>query len=378
MFIQAQTTLKSIIYYELVDGNPLWRFGVLVLFIALTMAAAKIIQFLIQRYSEKIKAKFGESILTHIAEALSKPVYLAVLGKGIAICEMPLYFNDKDGISTSIEASWDRIASIVIAIAIAYAMYRLVDVAEYYLRKAVGKAQTKTQTKLDTMLVQIVGKSLRVAITIIAALLIAENVLGEKNIKSLLLSAGVGGIAIAFAAKETIANFFGSITIFADRPFHIDDTIKIGQYTGTVEEVGFRSSRIRTFEGHLVTIPNSTMANEMIENIGKRPSIRRISNITITYDTGSEKTQKAINIIKEIIACVPEINSDSANLPKVYFSDFNDSSLNIYMCYWVKPADYWTWMQINEKINFEILKRFDAEKIEFAFPTQTLYVKKTL
>jgi MscS family membrane protein len=376
MLIQAQATLKSIIYYELIDGNPLWHFGVLVLFVILTMAAAKLVQAIIQRYSEKIKAKFGESILTHIAEALSKPVYMAVLGKGIAICKMPLYFNDKDGISTSIEASWDRIASIVIAIAIAYAMYRLVNVAEYYLHKAVGKTQTKTQTKLDTMLVQIVGKSLRVAITIIAALLIAENVLGEKNIKSLLLSAGVGGIAIAFAARETIANFFGSITIFADRPFHIDDVVKVGSYTGVVEEVGFRSSRIRTFEGHLVTIPNSTMANEMIENIGRRPSIRREADITITYDTGSEKTQKAVNIIKEILAGIPDVSSDPENMPKVYFNEFKDSSLNIYMCYYVKPADYWHWLEVNEKINFEILKRFDAEKIEFAFPTQTLYVKK--
>jgi MscS family membrane protein len=372
MFIQAQATLKSIINYELVKGNPLWRFGTLVLLVVLTMAAAKIIQFIIQRYSEKIKAKFGDSILTLVAGVISKPVYMIVFGMGIAVCKLPLFFNDEKGLNVSIEIVWDKIAKVVIATAIAYAMYRLVDVAEYYLHRAIGK----TQTKLDAMLVQIVRKSLRVAIAIIAALLIAENVLGAESVRSLLLSAGVGGIAIAFAAKETIANFFGSITIFADRPFHIDDVIKVGQYTGTVEEVGFRSSRIRTFEGHLVTIPNSMMANETIENIGKRPSIRRISNITITYDTGSEKTQKAVNIIKEILAGVPEINSDPTNLPKVYFSDFKDSSLNIYMCYWVKPADYWRWMEVNEKINFEILKRFDAEKIEFAFQTQTLYIKK--
>jgi MscS family membrane protein len=250
-------------------------------------------------------------------------------------------------------------------------MYRLVDVAEYYLHKAIGK----TQTKLDIMLVQIVRKSLRVAIAIIAALLIAENILGAESVRSLLLSAGVGGIAIAFAARETIANFFGSITIFADRPFHIDDIVKVGSHTGVVEEVGFRSSRLRTFQGHLVTIPNSTMANEMIENIGSQ-FIRRESNITITYDSGSEKTQKAVNIIKEILAGVPDINMNKEKLPRVFFSDFNDCSLNIYMCYWVKPADYRHWMEINEKINFEILKRFDAEKIEFAFPTQTLYVKK--
>lgn len=372
MFVQAQIMLKSIINYELVKGNALWRFGALVLLVVLAMAAAKIVQFIIQRYSEKIKAKFGDSILTLIAGAISKPAYVAVFGMGIAACKLPLFFDNEKGLNTSIEIVWDKIAKVVIATAMAYAMYRLVDVAEYYLHKAIGK----TQTKLDTMLVQIVRKSLRVAIAIIAALLIAENVLGAESVRSLLLSAGVGGIAIAFAAKETISNFFGSITIFADRPFHIDDVVKVGSYTGTIEEVGFRSSRLRTLEGHLVTIPNSTMANEMIENIGKRPFIRRLSNITITYDSGSEKTQKAVNIIREILAGIPDINCDSDKLPRVYFSDFNDSSLNIYMCYWVKPADYWHWMEVNEKINFEILKCFDAEKIEFAFPTQTLYVKK--
>jgi MscS family membrane protein len=336
------------------------------------MAAAKIVQFLIQRYSEKIKAKFGESILTLTANALSKPAYVAVFGIGMSACKLPLFFNNEKGLNTSIEIVWDKIARVVIATAIAYAMYRLVDVAEYYLHKAIGK----TQTKLDTMLVQIVRKSLRVAIAIIAILLIAENILGADSVRSLLLSAGVGGIAIALAARETIANFFGSITIFADRPFHIDDVVTVGSHTGTIEEVGFRSSRIRTFQGHLVTIPNSTMANEMIENIGKRPFIRREADITITYDSGYEKTQRAVNVIREILAGIPDINSDLDNMPKVYFNEFKDSSLNIYMCYFVKPANYEHWLAVNEKINFEILKRFDAEKIEFAFPTQTLYVKK--
>lgn len=286
--------------------------------------------------------------------------------------KMPLYFNDELGINTSIAGKWDKVAEAVIAIALAYALYRMVDVAEYYLQKAVGK----TTNKLDDMLVPVLRKSIRIAIFIIAALLIAENILGADNIKSLMLSAGIGGIAIAFAARETIANFFGSITIFADRPLQINDLVKVGQYTGTIEEVGLRSSRIRTFEGHLITIPNSMMASETIENIGKRPFIRRTSSITITYDSGFEKTQKATGIIKEILAGIPEINSYTDKPPRVYFNNFNDCSLNIYMSYWFIPADYWKWFEINERVNFEILKRFDAEGIEFAFPTQTLYVKK--
>ncbi|MEE9371032.1 MAG: mechanosensitive ion channel family protein, partial [Sedimentisphaerales bacterium] len=185
-----------------------------------------------------------------------------------------------------------------------------------------------------------------------------------------------GGVAIAFAAKDTIANFFGSVMIFADKPFQIDELVKIGEHYGPIEEVGFRSTRIRTLQGHLVTIPNSVVANSMVENVGRRPFIRRTSDITITYDSGHKKAGRAVEIIKEVLADVPEVNTDPDKLPRVYFSDFNDWALNIYVSYWVKPPDYWLYQQVNERVNLEIMKRFEAEQIEFAFPSQTLYVKR--
>jgi MscS family membrane protein len=190
------------------------------------------------------------------------------------------------------------------------------------------------------------------------------------------MGAGVGGIAIALAAKDTIANFFGSVTIFTDRPFQMGEMVKIGEHCGPVEEVGFRSTRVRTLDGHLVTIPNSLITSSTVENIGRRPFIRRTSNITVTYDSGHKKTKKAVEIIKEALAEVAEINTDPDRLPRVYFNDFNDWSLNIYMSYWVKPPDFWLYQQVNERVNLEIMKRFEAEQIEFAFPSQTLYLKK--
>lgn len=156
----------------------------------------------------------------------------------------------------------------------------------------------------------------------------------------------------------------------------MDERIKIGEHDGPVEEVGFRSTRIRTLDGHLVTIPNNTIANANIENIGKRPFIRRKANITITYDSGCDKTKRAVEIIKDVLTNTPEVNTDPNYPPRVYFSDFNDCSLNIFMLYWVKPPDYWLYQEVNERVNFEIMKRFEAEAIEFAFPTQTLYLKK--
>ena len=356
---------------EIIRGNEIWRFGLVLLVVLAAMAAGRIVQFAINSYTLRLAKKRGEGPLTLLLKALANPVYVAIFAAGIFLAKVPLLFDDEKGIRTAIGNGWTTIARVIAAVAAAYALYRLVDVVEYYLNRLVGK----TETKLDDMLVPVVRKALRITIAIIAILLIAENILGA-NVKSLLLGAGVGGIAIALAAKDTIANFFGSVTIFADRPFQMNELIRIGEHLGPVEEVGFRSTRIRTLQGHLVTVPNSVIANSTVENLGKRPFIRRTSNITITYDSGHTKAKKAVEIIKEVLADVPEVNTDPEKPPRVYFSDFNDWSLNIYMSYWVKPADYWLYHQVNERVNLELMKRFEAEQIEFAFPSQTLYVKK--
>ncbi len=359
------------INYEIIRGNEIWRFGLVLLAVLVAMAAGRIVQFFVKSYAQRLAKKKVDSPLAILLAALANPIYVAVFAAGIFLAKVPLFFNDENGIRTSLGDGWTKIARVIAAIAVAYALYRLVDVIEFYLNRLVGK----TETKLDDMLVPVVRKAMRVTIAIVAVLLISENILGA-NVKSLLLSAGVGGIAIALAAKETIANFFGSITIFADRPFQMGELVKIDGHYGPVEEVGFRSTKIRTIEGHFVTVPNSVIANSIVENVGRRPFIRRTSNITITYDSGHKKAKRAVEIIKEILANVPEVNTDPEKLPRVYFSDFNDCSLNIYMSYWVKPPDYWLYHEVNQRVNLEMMKRFEAEGIEFAFPTQTLYLKK--
>ena len=360
------------INYEIIKGNAIWRFALVLLVILVTMAVGRIMQYGIESYARRREEKRGVSVVTLFLKCLSKPFYVAIFALGLFVCKLFLYFDDQEGIRTAIGAGWIRIAKSVGAIALAYGLFRLVDVIEYYLNRWAAK----TKTKLDDMLVPVIRKSLRITIAIIATLFIAETILGAGQIKTILLSAGVGGIAIALAAKDTIANFFGSVTIFADRPFQIDELVKIGEHLGPVEEVGFRSTKIRTLQGHLVTVPNSMITNSIVENIGRRPFIRRTSNITITYDSGQRGAKRAVEIIKEVLAGVPEINTGPEKLPRVYFNDFNDWSLNIYMSYWVKPPDYWLYQQVNERVNLEIMKRFEAEKIEFAFPSQTLYVKK--
>lgn len=356
--------------YQIIKGNSIWRLGLVLLIVLAILAIGRIVQFVIKGYARRLSEKRGIGPLSLTLKSLANPIYVAIFAVGIFLARASLVFDDETGIHTTIGNGWMTIARVVAAIAAAYALYRLVDVVEYYLNRIVSK----TETKLDDMLVPVFRKALRITIAIIAVLLISESILGA-NVKSLLLSAGVGGVAIALAAKDTVANFFGSITIFADRPFQMGELVKIDGHLGPVEEVGFRSTRIRTLQGHLVTLPNSIITNSAVENLGKRPFIRRTSNITITYDSGHGGAKRAVEIIKDILADVPEVNADPEMPPRVYFSDFNDCSLNIYMSYWVRPADYWLYHEVNQRVNLEMMKRFEAEKIEFAFPTQTLYLK---
>jgi MscS family membrane protein len=159
--------------------------------------------------------------------------------------------------------------------------------------------------------------------------------------------------------------------IFADQPFKIGERVNVGGYDGPVEEVGLRSTKIRTLDGHLVSIPNSVIANEKIENIGRRPSIKKMFKIGVTYDTGFAKLRRAIEIIKEILDATDGLD----DLKVVRFFEFADFSLNILVIYWVKNPDYLgKFLPINESVNLEILKRFDAEGIQFAFPTRTIHL----
>ncbi|GAF83959.1 unnamed protein product, partial [marine sediment metagenome] len=151
--------------------------------------------------------------------------------------------------------------------------------------------------------------------------------------------------------------------------------VKIGEHDGTVQEVGFRSTRIRTLTGHLVTVPNAVVAASPVENIGRRPYIRRTLDVTVTYDTPAEKVARAVRILEEMLQARKD--HFPPDLPgKVYFNEFNAASLNIIVYYWFTPPDWWEYLAFTHDFNIELLRRFNEEGIEFAFPTQTLYLKQ--
>ena len=217
------------------------------------------------------------------------------------------------------------------------------------------------------------------------------------SLAPLLAGVGIGGFAIALAVRPTLENIIGSFMIFADKPFKVGQRIKVTDYDGVVEEIGLRSTKIRLLNGNLTSIPNVKMVTLEIENIGRRPYIRRSFNICITYDTPPDKIIRAAKILGEILAIptrsdteiansndnsISEVNNPHPNEainkpdfpPRIYFSDFNTDSLNIYISYWYHPPEWWEYNEHAHWINLQIKERFNAEGIEFAFPTQTIHL----
>lgn len=256
---------------------------------------------------------------------------------------------------------------VFVTAAVGYLAYCLVDVVEAAMRRRAEQ----TANRLDDLLVLMTRKSLRATVVVLAVLQ-AVQMLSDKPLASILAGLGVGSLAIALAGQDTIKNFFGSIVILADKPFELGQIITVDGHTGAVESVGMRSTRIRTFEGQLIAYPNGELSNRAIVNISRRPFIRRTLNVTIPYDTLPAKVRRALEIVRELLD--HHEGMDPARPPRVFFNDFNADSLNLLVIYWYHPADYFAALAFAEKFNFALLERFNAEGIEFAFPTQTLFL----
>ena len=242
-----------------------------------------------------------------------------------------------------------------------------------------GAAESFVMTSIEVlitvciaMLAPILSKSLKATVVVLAIVQVAQTLSG-KEITSILAGLGIGGLAIALAAQDTIKNFFGSIVLIADKPFTIGDRINVDGHDGPVETVGMRSTQIRTLDGHLVTIPNGEMANKTIWNISKRPYIRKIFNLGLPYDTSPSKVREAKAIVEELLHNHEGMNPEFP--PKIYFNDFADSTLNLICIFWYHPPAYWEFLAFTEKLNLNILTRFNSAGIEFAFPTQTIDLK---
>jgi len=242
-----------------------------------------------------------------------------------------------------------------------------------FLGARISRYSDEDTNTLDKTLVEMFRMFLRIVI-ITAGIFGAIRIFTGKPLTTLLAGLGIGGLAVALAAQDTLKNFFGSIMIMSDKPFKIGERIVSEGHDGVIETIGFRSTRLRTLAGNQVVIPNEKLAGSAVENIGRRPNIRRLTNITITYDTPPEKVERALEIIRNILDNHEGMTEDFP--PRVNFSEFNADSLNIQMLYWYSPPDYWKYMEFTEKVNLAIMREFNREGIQFAFPSVTTYLEQ--
>ena len=253
------------------------------------MVIERLLRWVIQHKINAIPYQDGAvSWLRLFLKAVLKPVSLFIYVYGIYAALSPLYddFQAADGTNLILTVA-KRSADIGGTVALFWFFYHLVVLLDARLMKwAEG-----TESSIDNMLAPLIGKTLRVFIVIVGGMMVMQNLTGIQ-IGPLLASLGIGGLAVALAAKDSIANFFGTLTILFDKPFQAGDRIVINNYDGTVENVGFRSTRIRLLNGHLVSIPNEKVVNSEVENIGRRPNIRWLSQIGITYDTPAGKSAR--------------------------------------------------------------------------------------
>ncbi len=352
--------MDAILEFEIM-GSKLWRILALFGIILLAFLIGKITKYFLKKSGDEFEMK-ERFIAANTLHALAKSAVFLFVSFGITISLAVLKLQ-----SAKVADLADTAGAIILTIGVGYFFYWLSEIPSVWF----ANMAKRTESKLDDMMAPVVRKSLRISIVILVLVQIAQ-ILSDKPITSIIAGLGIGGLAIALAAQDSIKNFFGSIVLFVDKPFEIGDRIVIDGHDGPVEMVGFRSTKIRTLDGHLVTVPNGELANKTIQNIGKRPYIKRVANITITYDTPSEKIDGAIEILKGILHNHEGMHADLP--PRIFFNEFNPDSLNIIVFYWYHPPDYWEYMAFTEKFNKEVFRRFNEEGIDFAFPTQTVYV----
>lgn len=344
------------------------------LFILLiVLVVERSLNYFIRRRLRRIEVEDREPTWSEVLlEALCKPLCLFIWIYGSYFALSPLFVHFEIPFGTNFLKNYARkgadIGGLFAVLWFIFRVIRLVDVELETRAKS-------PESRIEDLQASLVGKTLRWVVAIVGSIIIVQYVTGIQT-GPLIASLGIGGLAVALAAKESIANLFGTVTIVFDKPFKVGDRILIDKYDGFVDAVGYRSTRLRLWNGNLVTIPNEKITNSSVENFARRPHIWWYTNITITYDTPPDKVNLAVEIVKEILENDDETRKDCP--PWVFFDGFNEWSLNIRVMSWFKREgleptqfDYYTWRQRNCD---KILRRFNEEGIQFAFPTRTTHL----
>ncbi len=340
-----------------------WRIVVAVGAIVLAWALKRILVSRVIAVLFRITRKTKTDLDDLLVEAIRKPVGAFFVLGGFFVAAVVLEFPRRP---VDVHAFVMSLLRTVAIILVAWAGYRAVRVITVMLERLTAK----TESELDDQLVPFAEKFLKVVVIIIGTVMVVRE--WGYDISGLLAGLGLGGLAFALAAKDTLSNLFGSIMILTDRPFGIGDWIKTPQAEGTVEEIGFRSTKIRTFANSLVSVPNSIIASTTIENWSKMQKRRISYKLGVTYGTTVAQMREAVERIKDIIREHPGIRQD---FWLVYFTDFNDSSMDIMIYCFTKTTVWGEYLAVRQDLNLQIFAALEEIGVEVAFPSQSIYME---
>ena len=348
--------------YESVIGIEVWQFlGIAVLLaiiVLLRYAVLRLVWYALRRRIDPERHEFW----AREQKRLELPVLLIVAALTILV-GFPVLDFDPD-----VENVVKTFASFASALAATLLGLRMVDVATEYW----ADVASRTDSKLDDQLVPLARTVGKIFVGVVGAIFVLQNL--NINITSLVAGLGIGGVAVALAAQDSIKNLLGGATILADKPFQVGDWVVIGQYEGTVEQVGFRSTRIRTFADSLITMPNARITDTEVNNMGRRSWRRYSTTLGLAYYTDPDRIQAFVEGVRAIVLANPKMRHDYYI---VEFITFADSSLNIMVYTFIEAADWNEEMRTRHIFNLDILRLAERLEVDFAFPTQTLHVAET-
>lgn len=339
-------------------GNTIENWGISILIILGAIIIVKLLSLL----GKKVIKPFVTGTDNHLDDvifySLEAPVKFAIILLGIWIAIHRLVYPD------SFVKVVDNAYSILIVLDITWFFGRLFSslLQVYWGKQSNGQANK---------MMPIIKRTILVIVWLIGIVMALSNV--GVNISALLGTLGIGGIAFALAAQDTVKNVFGTFTILTDKPFSIGDTIRVDSYEGTVVDVGVRSTKIMNYDKRIITFPNYNITDTSIVNISSEPMRRVVLNLGLTYDTTSEKMKEALELLKSIPKRVENVSSNPSDIVAV-FTEYSDSALVIMYIYFIeKQGDI---LGVTSNMNMEILAAFNKAGLNLAFPTRTVYIQK--
>lgn len=342
------------------SGNTTTHYVVAALLLIAAFLLRRVVTVFIFGFLRKLSARTKTTLDDKLFPAIEEPVSALIVVTGIMSALKVL----------KLSAAGDEALGYATTVAYSLVLFWLFFQSLSALLDHLQEAASTRQMGIAAFMPWI-KKTLIAVFVIFGVLMIAQSL--GVNVKAFLAGLGIGGLAFALAAQDTIANVFGSIVVAIDQPFKLGEFVQIGSSMGTVEDIGLRSTKLRTPQRTLIIIPNKTVASETVTNFSRMPQRRVDLTIGLTYDTTPEEMEAIVADLREILNNDPNVHQDFL---AVNFTGYGASSLDIQIIYFANDPNFLTALQLRESINLKIMRAVLARGLSFAFPSQSLYVEK--